>query len=133
MKTLIYILALAFTIQLSAQDPIMQKDSEALESVATSITKKYDDQLGLDGKQFTLFQKKVEEFLIREEKLHEAYTGKEKLDMIYNLRKAETMEMRNILTQPQFDLYRRIKPQIQPIAITETEVDDNSMEDDDNK
>ncbi|MBO6880274.1 hypothetical protein [Winogradskyella sp.] len=131
MKTLIYILALAFTIQLSAQDPIMQKDSEALESVATSITKKYDDQLGLDGKQFTLFQKKIEEFLIREEKLHETYTGKEKLDMIYNLRKAETMEMRNILTQPQFDLYRRIKPQIQPLAVVDA--DEDKTEEQNNK
>lgn len=131
MKTLIYILAVAFTLQLSAQDPIMQKDSESLETIATTITKEYDDQLGLDGKQFTLFQKKVEEFLIREEKLHQSYVGKEKLDMIYQLRKAETMEMRNILTQPQFDLYRRIKTQIQPIAITDVDVDEDN--DDDNK
>ncbi|WP_369994588.1 hypothetical protein [Winogradskyella sp.] len=131
MKTLIFILAVAFTLQLSAQDPIMQKDSESLETIATTITKEYDDQLGLDGKQFTLFQKKVEEFLIREEKLHQSYVGKEKLDMIYKLRKAETMEMRNILTQPQFDLYRRIKSQIQPIAITDVDVDEDN--DDDNK
>lgn len=131
MKTLIFIFAVAFTLQLSAQDPIMQKDSESLETIATTITKEYDDRLGLDGKQFTLFQKKVEEFLIREEKLHQSYVGKEKLDMIYKLRKAETMEMRNILTQPQFDLYRRIKSQIQPIAITDVDVDEDN--DDDNK
>ena len=131
MKTLIFIFAVAFTLQLSAQDPIMQKDSESLETIATTITKEYDDRLGLDGKQFTLFQKKVEEFLIREEKLHQSYVGKEKLDLIYKLRKAETMEMRNILTQPQFDLYRRIKSQIQPIAITDVDVDEDN--DDDNK
>ena len=132
MKTLLYILAFAFTIHLSAQDPMLQKPDESMDAIATTITKKYDDQLGLDGEQFIPFQKVVEEYLIREENIHQKFKGEEKLDMIYNLRKAETMEMRNILTQPQFDLYRRIKPQIQPIAITDAEVEaDNS--DDDNK
>ena len=42
--------------------------------------------------------------------------------MLYKLRKAETMEMRNVLTKPQFDLYKRIKPQIQPLA--QVSVDD---------
>tara|TARA_Y100000780_G_C13614723_1_gene389996 strand:+ start:455 stop:826 length:372 start_codon:yes stop_codon:yes gene_type:complete len=116
MRTVLFILSIVFSLQLSAQDPIMQKDNESLESIAMKITKTYDDQLGLDGKQFTLFEKKVEEYLIREEKIHNEFKGETKLNMLYKLRKAETMEMRNVLTKPQFDLYKRIKPQIQPLA-----------------
>lgn len=117
MKTILFITTLLFTFNLSAQDQILQNNNEALETIAMTITKTYDDQLGFNGKQFILFEKKVEEYLIREEKIHKQFVGKEKLDLIYKLRKAETMEMRNILTQPQFDLYKRIKAQIQPLAI----------------
>ena len=116
MKTTVFIITMLFTFHISAQDPIMQKDNEALEAIATKITKTYDDQLALDGKQFVLFEKKVEEYLIREEKIHEKFTGETKLNMLYKLRKAETMEMRNVLTKPQFDLYKRIKSQVQPLA-----------------
>ncbi|MCB0399517.1 MAG: hypothetical protein KDD26_07820 [Winogradskyella sp.] len=121
MRTLTTILFLSFSIVGFSQDPIMQSSDKSLESIATSITDKYDDKLALDAKQFMLFQKKVEEFLIREEKIHDNFKGKEKLDQLYKLRKAETLEMRNILTQPQFNLYKRLKTQIQPLAIIETE------------
>ena len=75
MRTVLFILSIVFSLQLSAQDPIMQKDNKALEGIATKITKTYDDQLGLDGKQFTLFEKKVEEYLIREENIHNEFKG----------------------------------------------------------
>jgi hypothetical protein len=98
----------------------MQQNNESLETVAASITDKYDDELELDAKQFVLFQKKVEEFLIREEKIHANYNGEEKLNRLYKLRKAESLEMRNILTKPQFTLYKQLKPQIQPLAVVDT-------------
>lgn len=120
MRTLITILFLLFSIVGFSQDPIMQSNDESLESIATSITDKYDDQLALDAKQFMLFQKKVEEFLIREERIHNNFKGEEKLNQLYKLRKAETLEIRNILTQPQFNLYKRLKTQIQPLAVIET-------------
>lgn len=119
MRTLITILFLLFSIVGFSQDPIMQNNDESLESIATNITDKYDDQLAFDAKQFMLFQKKVEEFLIREEKIHNNFKGEEKLNQLYKLRKAETLEMRNILTQPQFNLYKRLKTQIQPLAVVE--------------
>ncbi|MDN3493698.1 hypothetical protein [Winogradskyella bathintestinalis] len=124
MKTTLFIITFLFTFHLSAQDPILQNRDKALEAVATKITTTYDDQLGLDGKQFTLFEKKVEEYLIREEKIHEEFNGEDKLSKLYKLRKAETMEMRNILTQPQFDLYKRIKSQLQPLAVIDSDGND---------
>lgn len=120
MKTLTLLITLVFTIQLLAQDPILQKDNEVLERIATSITNTYNKELSLGAKQFILFEKKVEEFLIREDAIHRTYKGKEKLDLIYKLRKAESLEIRNILTQVQFNFYERIKPQIQPLAVIDT-------------
>lgn len=117
MKTILYAVVLLFSVsQAYAQDPLLQRNNETLDKVATAITKSYDEQLALDGKQFILFQKKVEEFLIREEKIHNQYSGKKKLDFINELRKAETLEMRNVLTSIQYDLYKKIKPKIQPLA-----------------
>lgn len=121
MKTLLSIFFITFSILGFSQDPIIQNNSESLEAVAASITDNYNDKLALDAKQFVLFKKKVEEFLIREEKIHNTYKGEEKLNMLYKLRKAETLEMRNILTKPQFNLYKRLKTQIQPLAVIETE------------
>ena len=117
MKYILLILSLSFTLTALSQDPMVQKGNESLEAVAITVTKSYSDQLELRDKQFELFKNKVEEFLIREENIHKTFKGKEKLDKIYKLREAESMEMRNILTQPQYNLYLQLKPQIQPIAV----------------
>ena len=48
MKTTVFIITMLFTFHISAQDPIMQKDNEALEAIATKITKTYDDEGNLE-------------------------------------------------------------------------------------
>ncbi|WP_179345012.1 hypothetical protein [Winogradskyella ursingii] len=116
MKTIIYTLIFAFTLQLSAQDPILQTDDESIEERAAKITDKYDEQIELDAKQNILFKKKVEQFLQREEKIRANYKGKAMLNEIKKLRIAETMEMRNVLTRPQLELYKKLKPKIQPLG-----------------
>lgn len=58
MRLVALIITLLFTFNLSGQDPLIQKDNEALEAVAVKITKIYNDQLGLDSKQYVLFEKK---------------------------------------------------------------------------
>lgn len=121
MKSILILLSLLFAYQLSGQDPLLQETDSALEGVATKITQEYNDQLALDAKQYILFEQKVEEFLIREETIQENFKGEDKLDKLYKLRKAESLEMRNILTKPQFDLYKRIKQQIQPLAKVNTD------------
>lgn len=116
MKTLIYAFTFLMTFHLSAQDPMLQTDNESIEDRATKITDKYDEQIELDAKQTILFQKKVEQFLIREKKIKEEYDGKEELNLIRKLRKAETLEMMNILSRPQLTLYKKLKPKIQPLG-----------------
>ena len=119
MKNLVYIVCFLVVAVSYAQDPMLQRDDQALEKEAFAITKDYNKELALDGEQVTLFQKKVEEFLIRREDIKERYSGKRELDALMNLQSQETIEMMNILTQPQMDLYRKIKPRLQPLAEVE--------------
>ena len=39
--------------------------------------------------------------------------------MLYGMRKNETAEMRDILTDPQFQLYVELKQKLQPLATVE--------------
>ena len=115
MKKLITLIVLLFSMTISAQDAFLQKDHEILEQEADKITQKYNAELSLTAKQQSLFQKKVEEFLIRREDIEANKSGKEKLDLLYSLQKVETAEMGNIITRPQLRLYKKIKKDIQPL------------------
>ncbi|WP_299336546.1 hypothetical protein [uncultured Psychroserpens sp.] len=115
MKKLILLLISLITYNTYAQDSMLQSNNEQLEDKAVKITQTYSDQLSLTGKQFMLFQKTVEEFLIRREKIENAYKGKEKLKLLYEMQEVETKEMNDILTRPQLDLYKKIKLEIQPL------------------
>lgn len=115
MKKIITVLALMLTLSAVAQDEYVQSNTNAFEAEAKTITKTYNKQLALTSKQLLLFQKKVEEFLIRQADIEEKYSGKEKLDLIYGLQRNETAEMGNILTQPQMELYKQMKPTVQPL------------------
>jgi hypothetical protein len=121
MKKLLIILVTLSTTLSFAQDPILQFDNETLETKAIKLTQTYSKQLALDQQQFILFQKKIEEFLIRRQKIEKAYNGKEKLDMLFTMQEVETREMNDILTRSQLQLYKKIKPDIQPLANVKAE------------
>ncbi len=115
MKYLTQILIILISFNLYAQDPYLQQTNAKFESEAQNITKAYNKVLALTSKQFVLFEKKVEEFLIRRKKIENNYKAKEKLNLLYEMQKVETREMNDILTKPQLNLYKRIKPKIQPL------------------
>lgn len=121
MKNILLFLTFVYSATFYAQDPMLQKDAPSLEDQAYEITQNYNEELGLNGKQVTLFEKKVEEFLIRRKDIEEKLEGREKLNALFNLQTQETLEMNNILTQPQLDLYKKIKTKIQPVARVEEE------------
>ena len=121
MKRLLYITLFLVTTVAFAQDPYLQKSDEELEKIARDLTFEYNKQLALDSKQVPLFEKKVEEFLIREEKIRRSLKGKPMLDAMVKLRLQETGEMANILTQPQLDLYKRVKAELQPLDVVDVE------------
>ncbi len=108
-----------FSSLLSAQDIYTQKNTEIHDAEAQRITNDYNTQLALDANQFLIFEKKIEEFLIKRAKIEELYEGKDKLDMLYKMQARETEEMKDILTRPQLAVYKRIKSEIQPIAVVD--------------
>lgn len=117
MKILASIILILFTVPVNAQDPFLQENDESIEKMAKELSETYNKQLALNGKQPLLFQKKIEEFLIRERDIRRQFRGKEMLDLINKLRETETGEMGNILTRPQLNVYKRIKHSIQPLDI----------------
>lgn len=121
MKPLVIITLLFFSLQGIAQDTYFQESSKMAEEEAINITNDYNRQLALNGEQLLLFQKKVEEFLIRRYKIESDFSGKEKLDMLYAMQLEETAEMNDVLTRPQLQVYKKIKPQIQPLEVISTE------------
>ncbi|MAP54963.1 hypothetical protein [Altibacter sp.] len=116
MKKILLVVTLLFSVSAFSQDPFLQKDSDQLEAEADKITEAYNAQLALSSKQELLFKNKVEEFLIRRQKIEMQYNGKEKLDQLVILQQNETAEMGDILTRPQLDRYKKLKPTLQPVA-----------------
>lgn len=121
MKSLVIIAFLMIGVQGIAQDTFFQNSNKKAKDEAVKITNAYDRQLALDGEQILLFQQKVEEFLIRRYKIEKEFSGKEMLDLLYAMQAEETREMNNILTHAQLQLYKKIKPQIQPLEVVQTE------------
>ncbi len=115
MRTCIIISFLLLAFKGLAQDTFFQESNPVAKEQAIEITNKYIPELGLTGKQQVLFQKKVEKFQIKRMKVEKEFSGKAKLDMLYKLQKEETVEMNDILTRPQLEVYKNIKPTIQPL------------------
>ncbi|MFD0860624.1 hypothetical protein ACFQ1M_00265 [Sungkyunkwania multivorans] len=112
----LFFLTLAFTV--NAQDPYLQKDMEYLEPVVDSIAQLYNPRLVMSAEQYVLFKKKLMEFEIRRENVRKMDAPiKKKLSMLKALSKIETREMDDILTRFQHKAYKRVKKEIQPVAI----------------
>ncbi|WP_133240859.1 hypothetical protein [Marixanthomonas spongiae] len=120
MKKLILLLTLFIGFAAQAQDPFLQKDADDYEIRADALTETYNAELALTSKQELLFKKKIEEFLPRYDKIRQNLEGREKLNSLLSLGEEESAEMRDILTQPQFDLYVRLKEKIQPLGRVDT-------------
>ena len=104
-----------------SQDTFLQNSNPQLEKQAEKIADLYNNELSLTSKQQMLFQKKVEEFLIRRDKIEKSLTGTEKLKVLFEMQQQETAEMNDILTRPQLVVYKKMKPQIQPVETIEKE------------
>ena len=113
-KTMQLILGLTFTFLFtalgSAQDITQNKPHEEIEIAAKDRVNKWDDELSLTAKQALLLQKKFVEFDIKREEVFNANIPEEeeKLNRLKDLKILETREIRDILTQPQFDRYIRL-------------------------
>ncbi len=115
MKALLSIALFFICVLGFAQDTFLQNSNPQLEKQAEKIADRYNNELSLTSKQQMLFQKKVEEFLIRRDKIEKSLTGKEKLKVLFEMQQEETAEMNDILTRPQMVVYKKVKPVIQPV------------------
>lgn len=116
MNYLIGIFFFFITFQTMGQDTYFQNMPPAIEAKADSLSTIYSQKLMLTGKQELQFKQKLAAFLMRKKAIKKELSGKEKLDVLYKLGEEENAEMRDVLTQEQFDLYVRLKPSVQPLT-----------------
>ena len=123
-----YVLLMAFcllTVSAFAQDPYLQESTVASQYISEEITKQYSGKLGMHANQTTRFRNKIEEFVLRKQKIESlAMPLRDKLDLLQQLSDQETAEMVNILTRPQLRKYRRLKKKIQPVQLVVGEVEE---------
>lgn len=116
MKSYIIAILLCSSIHVFSQDVFFQESTPEVKERAIKFTDEYNKELALDGDQILLFQQKVEEFLIRRDKIDKEFSGKARLYMLVKLQDQENAEMHNVLTRPQLEVYKKIHPLIQPIG-----------------
>ncbi|MEZ4802588.1 MAG: hypothetical protein R2797_07415 [Gelidibacter sp.] len=88
-----------------------------IQKEADRLTDSYGKQLALTGVQIPLFKNVVEEYLMKAEKTKDALDGREELDALVELQARETLEMNDILTRPQYELYKKLKYKLQPLKV----------------
>tara|TARA_Y100000815_G_C13174401_1_gene436875 strand:+ start:390 stop:761 length:372 start_codon:yes stop_codon:yes gene_type:complete len=116
MKTLFSIFLIISTMtSVSAQSAFLSDVDHKTEQRAKELAGEYTEKLALTSKQQLLMQTKIGEFLQKKGKAEAKLAGREKLDMLLSLSQQENAEMRDILTQEQYDLYVRLKQSIQPL------------------
>jgi hypothetical protein len=114
--TLLFLL-LSLTFNHAQQYPPITDGSLKIEAKADSIADAYDRELSMTAKQKALFKLKVEDYLIRRQKIESKYEGRKELTALVELQVQETLDMNDILTRIQMKVYKRIKPEIQPLKM----------------
>ncbi|MEY8848985.1 hypothetical protein AB9K26_09225 [Psychroserpens sp. XS_ASV72] len=111
------IILLSFNYATAQQYPPVKDASLAIEEKVNDLANQYDRQLAMTAKQKALFKLKLEDYLLRRIEIEDKYNGKNELTMLAKLQARETQAMNDVLTQPQMEVYKRIKPEIQPLKV----------------
>ena len=120
MKSIITItLILIFNFSYGQGYPPVENAEPSTEEIANTITDKYDSELAMTAKQKALFKIKVEDFLVMRKKILDKYDGQDELDALVNLQAEETLAMNDVLTRIQMGIYKKIKPEIQPLKMVQ--------------
>ena len=104
---LIILSFLLFTSAVTYSQNMVQKDpDEELEKAAVEKAGYWKDELGLTSKQTDLMERKIVEFAIKKNRLLQSkMRQEEKTKRLIRLQELENKDMRDILTQPQYDRY----------------------------
>lgn len=123
-----YVLIMVFsllTLSVFAQDPYLQESTVESQYISEEISKQYSGKLGMPMDQTTRFMNKIEEFVLRKQKIVTLdMRVHDKLDLLQQLYDQETAEMATILTRPQLRNYRRLKKKIQPVQLVVGDVEE---------
>ena len=118
LRMILIVVTIGMTNMTMAQDGYVQNGNETAEQQALVLAKAYEGELDMSAEQAVLFQKKLEEFVIRANTIKARdFTTEEKLRLLTTLSEQETVEMGTILTLPQVRRYQELKKTIQPIAV----------------
>ena len=118
LRMILIVVTIGMTNMTMAQDGYVQNGNETAEQQALALAKAYEGELGMSAEQAVLFQKKLEEFVIRANAIKARdFSTEEKLRLLTMLSEQETAEMGTILTLPQVRRYQELKKTIQPIAV----------------
>ena len=116
-KTTLTLVFILFTSLMFAQYPKTTSVSDRVESNAEQLTTKYSNELALNGVQIPLFREVVKDYLLKSETIKDKFEGREQLDKLVELQAEETLKMQDILTQPQYRLYKKLKVTMQPLKV----------------
>ncbi|MBA6154472.1 hypothetical protein [Gelidibacter maritimus] len=119
MKTLLTLLFVVATNFVLAQYPKASVTDINVKERADNITAQYNEHLGLTGVQIPLFKNKVAHYLVLADEIKRDHDGREELDALVEMQANETLAMNDILTLYQYRLYKKIKPEIQPLKMIE--------------
>ena len=97
-----------------------QATAPSIENEADRLVEIYNENLVLTDVQLPLFRNKLEDYLKLAEEARKNLDGKEELDALVEIQTNETLQMKNILTQNQLKLYKKIKPKVQPLKVVDT-------------
>lgn len=115
MKKSFTLIVLFFTTLAFAQYPDDSYETKKIRKAAEKIAKAYDAQLGLDGDQYPIFLDKVEDYLVLSEKAKKDLDGIEELNALTKLMVKESLEMKDLLTRIQYQVYKKVRQDIQPL------------------
>ncbi|UZO82473.1 hypothetical protein NBT05_08355 [Aquimarina sp. ERC-38] len=117
MKITILFILLLVTMMGYAQDSIKQiANHPELERIAENIAREYNKQLSMREKQLLLFEDKLVEYMIEEQKVRTSNLKiREKISILKYNYNVETSDMADILTRTQHVLYKKMKPELQPV------------------
>lgn len=117
MKHTLNILIFLFTTTLFAQYPDTIYGTAETRKMAQEITSVYDAKLGLTGTQWPIFENKIRDYLELSQKIKNTKEGAAELDALTELAVKESLDMQDILTRIQYNLYKKIRQDIQPIKV----------------
>ncbi len=103
---IVFAIALFTSSVAFSQSILQQSTDQELEEAARERAEMWEGELSLSSKQTNLVQSKIIEFAIKKNRILQSKMREElKTERLQRLQVLENKDMRNILTQPQYDRY----------------------------